>query len=177
LLDKNIICCENCGWKWSINIGGKNPYLCHKCGYENNSYLAGFKKSKWNEPYKKKRTTLDKKLNKKPGVYLIKSKQTGEIKYVGHSTTNLKRTLYRHFQNWNDRAQERYVYDKNRYLIRVIETTSKRAPELEKYLIAKYNPKDNRHKYPNTIPVDYKQELENAEFFNAYTQGAIDTPF
>lgn len=151
--------------------------MCHKCGYENISYLSGLKKSKWFEPYNGKKTTLDKKLNKKPGVYLIKSKQTGEIKYVGYSATNLKRTLYRHFQNWNDKAQDRYVYDKNRYLIRVIETTSKRAPQLEKYLIAKYNPKDNKNKYPSFVPVDYKQELENAEFFNAYTQGAQDTPF
>ena len=59
----------------------------------------------------------------------------------------------------------------------MIETTSKRAPELEKYLIAKYSPKDNKNKYPTEIPRDFKQELENAEFFNAYTQGAIDTPF
>lgn len=62
-------------------------------------------------------------------------------------------------------------------MIRVISTTSKRAPELEKYLIAKYNPKDNKNKYPSEIPIDFKQDLANAEFFNAYTQGAQDTPF
>jgi hypothetical protein len=44
-------------------------------------------------------------------------------------------------------------------------------------LIARYNPKDNKNKYPSEIPVDFKQDLANAEFFNAYTQGAQDTPF
>ena len=109
--------------------------MCHKCNFNNISYLAGFKKSKWNEPYNKKRTTLDKKLSNKPGVYLIKSKQTGEIKYVGYSSNNIKRTLYRHFQQHNDRQQERYIFDRHKHLIRVIETSKTRAPQLEKYLI------------------------------------------
>lgn len=108
---------------------------------------------------------------------MIKSKQTGKIKYIGHSANNIKRTLYRHFQVHNDKAQERFVYDKNKYLIRVIETTKKRAPELEQYLINKYKPVDNRNKYPNIEPVNYKQELENAQFFNAYNENVQDTPF
>lgn len=107
---------------------------------------------------------------------MIKSKRTGKIKYVGHSTNNLKRTLYRHFQQWNDKAQDRYVYDRNNYLIRVISTTAKRAPELEKYLINKYKPKDNKNKYPTLEPVDYSQQLENSNYFPAFTE-VQDTPF
>jgi hypothetical protein len=152
--------------------------LCHKCKTDNTPYLAGLKQSKWNEPYNGKKTTLAKDLSKTPGVYLIKSKQTGKIKYVGHSATNLKRTLYRHFQQWNDKAQDRYVYDKNKYLIRVIKTTSKRAPELEKYLIDKYKPKDNKNKYPTLEPVDFSQDLKQAEEWKAYLNNTVqDTPF
>lgn len=31
----NIIKCSNCNWSWQKKDGGKNPYLCHKCNYQN----------------------------------------------------------------------------------------------------------------------------------------------
>jgi DNA-directed RNA polymerase subunit RPC12/RpoP len=27
--------CENCGWEWNVEDGGKDPYVCHKCGHDN----------------------------------------------------------------------------------------------------------------------------------------------
>jgi hypothetical protein len=27
--------CKKCGWKWKLSNGGENPYLCHKCDYDN----------------------------------------------------------------------------------------------------------------------------------------------
>ena len=27
--------CEKCGWKWELEDGGKDPYICHKCGFDN----------------------------------------------------------------------------------------------------------------------------------------------
>jgi hypothetical protein len=27
--------CEECGWEWDLEDGGKDPYLCHKCGHDN----------------------------------------------------------------------------------------------------------------------------------------------
>ena len=27
--------CEKCSWKWDLANGGQEPYLCHKCGYDN----------------------------------------------------------------------------------------------------------------------------------------------
>jgi hypothetical protein len=27
--------CEECGWEWDLSDGGKDPYLCHKCGHDN----------------------------------------------------------------------------------------------------------------------------------------------
>ena len=153
--------------------------MCHKCNFNNISYLAGFKISKWNLPYNDKKTTLDKKLTNQPGVYLIKSKQTGEIKYVGYSSNNLKRTLYRHFQQHNDREQERFIFDRNKHLIRVIGTTKDRAPLLEKYLIDKYKPKANKNKYSKKKPKDFKKDLKLAkEWKTFYGSSTVqDTPF
>ena len=31
--DKKITC--QCGWSWELSDGGKEPYLCHKCGHDN----------------------------------------------------------------------------------------------------------------------------------------------
>ena len=33
------VICDNCGWKWKIADGGKDLYICHKCGYDNNPAL------------------------------------------------------------------------------------------------------------------------------------------
>jgi hypothetical protein len=29
------VICNNCGWKWAIKDGGKDLYVCHKCGHDN----------------------------------------------------------------------------------------------------------------------------------------------
>jgi DNA-directed RNA polymerase subunit RPC12/RpoP len=31
-----IIKCNQCGWKWKESEGGKDKYVCHKCGHNNN---------------------------------------------------------------------------------------------------------------------------------------------
>jgi predicted nucleic acid-binding Zn ribbon protein len=44
LFNKNInelvtdteIICDSCGWKWKIDDGGDDLYICHKCNYDNN---------------------------------------------------------------------------------------------------------------------------------------------
>ena len=44
VIDGNTIECEKCGWSWDKsdgNDGGeKNPYLCHKCGFNNQPTLS-----------------------------------------------------------------------------------------------------------------------------------------
>jgi len=30
--------CRECGWKWKKDDGGLDPYICHKCGYNNEKY-------------------------------------------------------------------------------------------------------------------------------------------
>lgn len=32
--DKDVVC-QNCSWSWDIEDDDPEPYLCHKCGYEN----------------------------------------------------------------------------------------------------------------------------------------------
>ena len=114
-------------------------------------------KTKFIEPYTKEgdkfKTNLDFLCSKchNSGVYFIKSEKTGEVIYIGYSAGNLYKTIYRHFQRWNDQKQERFVYSKIGYSIRVILTPPARAALLEKYLIQKHKPKDNEMKYNNYL--------------------------
>jgi hypothetical protein len=32
------VVCDNCDWSWAIADGGSKPFLCHKCGYDNNPF-------------------------------------------------------------------------------------------------------------------------------------------
>lgn len=125
-------------------------------------------KTRFREPYRKnKNGTLRVNIphlrdqDKQAGVYLIKSKRNGEIIYIGYSSSQLYKTILRHFQTWNDTSQERYTYSKNNYLIRVIITTPRRAAALEQYLILKYMPRDNKNKYQLSLSLkDEKQAVE-----------------
>ena len=33
-MDKTIVC-QGCNWEWKLSEGGKDPYMCHKCGHDN----------------------------------------------------------------------------------------------------------------------------------------------
>lgn len=119
------------------------------------------RRTKFVEPYKKVKKKNGETLYKnnipglkrkvrQTGVYVIKSKKTGEIIYVGCSWKNggqLYKTIFRHFQTWNDNEQERAVYDKNKYLIKVIYCPGKNALILERYFIRVFKPRDNSLKY------------------------------
>jgi DNA-directed RNA polymerase subunit RPC12/RpoP len=39
LEEEKMIRCKNCGWKWKASEGGKDPYVCHKCGNDNGSNI------------------------------------------------------------------------------------------------------------------------------------------
>lgn len=36
LTDDKIVC-QNCGWSWKVKDGGDDLYICHKCGFDNES--------------------------------------------------------------------------------------------------------------------------------------------
>jgi hypothetical protein len=52
--DEQMIDCDECGWEWSLEDGGKEPFVCHKCGHDNTekydmneSLRDWFKKEDW----------------------------------------------------------------------------------------------------------------------------------
>ena len=34
-INKTRVICYNCGWSWELSDGENDPYICHKCGYDN----------------------------------------------------------------------------------------------------------------------------------------------
>lgn len=116
------------------------------------------KKTRFKPPYKKdKKATFNYKIFATAGVYLIKNKN-GKIVYVGHSQSNLYKTMYRHFQEWKDK-QYRATYPKLGYTVRVVKTTPKQAVLLESLLIEKHKPKDN----PMKINLLTKKQVEKID--------------
>lgn len=88
------------------------------------------------------------------GVYIIK--KNDRILYVGLSLTDVRNTLYRHFQKWTDKRTnwtkksqmyERITYEgqnRNMFLVKVIFTPTKNEAQiLESLLILKLKPVDN----------------------------------
>ena len=107
--------------------------------------------TKFFKPYSSKLQTLQ---STGKGVYIIK--KGDKFVYVGMSATDVKKTMYRHFQKWTDlrssytkklQAYERVTYheeNKENFTCKVIYTsTDKEAHNLERLLINKLKPKDN----------------------------------
>ena len=107
------------------------------------------KKSNWKDPYKKdkgKISTNFRNTFEKSGVYIIKDKKTNKILYVGGSSNNLYRTMYRHFQSWTDK-QKRATYSKFGTKVKVILCSPQKAHSLEIQLTKKLKPRDIDYKY------------------------------
>ncbi len=104
------------------------------------------KKSKKFKPYTNTgRCTLQPTEGAKSGVYMIE--KAGKIVYVGYSASNLYKTMYRHFQSWDDPAQRRVTYANQKDIFcRVIFCPPTKAALLEEALILKYKPRDNEQK-------------------------------
>jgi excinuclease UvrABC nuclease subunit len=131
-------------------------------------------KSKLNYPYVNGRAFYT---AKQPGVYLIYKNQ--KLVYVGFSSYNVYKTLYRHFQQWNDPMQIRVVYSKNdsSIKVRVIYTTAIRARKLEKALIIKYRPKDNPDKLDSYLNNNKQEKQIISDAENEFTSNNDDLPF
>jgi hypothetical protein len=96
-------------------------------------------------------------LEGKSGAYLIRSKQTGEYIYAGESHTgNLRKTLCRHFHEWERKRRSRSPYNaaeggfkpgttygRHHYEVRVVFATGKAAIKAQNRLIRKFKPRDN----------------------------------
>lgn len=107
-------------------------------------------------PYNEKGKPTFKKRYVK-GVYIIRNKK--DILYIGYSSTDLYKTMYRHFQKWNDYSQVRVEYKNisNLKIDIILTSTKLQASRLEKALIIKYKPKDNPDQYWINFDVDDKE--------------------
>jgi hypothetical protein len=38
-VSNGVVTCSGCGWDWEISDGGNDPYICHKCGRDNESLV------------------------------------------------------------------------------------------------------------------------------------------
>jgi len=113
---------------------------------------------KWETPYKNERTTKGFTV-KKTGVYLIRSKETKRLLYVGMSKSCLYKAMYRHFQEWNDRRCYRIVYlNRDDYEVRIILVDFSRVDYIERRLIRVLNPQDNRERYENE---DFEESFDD----------------
>lgn len=133
----------------------------------NKKGIGAIEKTKFNAPYTNRKTNFSNAKNKS-GVYIIKKEN--EVVYVGHSKSNLYKTLYRHFQEWNHPYQKVTTYSQRQnYKVRIIFTTPEQAVRLEAYLVNKYKPVDNDHKLikyddSKTGKKEYQKMMEAAPF-------------
>jgi excinuclease UvrABC nuclease subunit len=119
---------------------------------------------KWQSPYTDAgRASKGFRFFKFPGVYLIRRKESKEIIYIGMSKSNAYKALYRHFETWNDRQYRVTYQDRDQYEVRIILTTYCQAVALERKLIKKYKPKDNREFYEYEEEYIPKMELVEPE--------------
>ena len=130
-------------------------------------------KSALNSPYKNGRPFYT---AKKSGVYLIF--KNNFLRYVGYSGYNVYKTLYRHFQSWNDPNQIRSVYSPNdqQIKVRVIYCNNSKAKKLESALIIKYQPIDNPDKLSNLI-IDKNEKKVLIELDDEFVTFNGDLPF
>lgn len=77
------------------------------------------------------------------GVYAIANLQ-GVVLYVGESHTDrLRKTLARHFQQWDDPDQARWTYDRFRVQVCWMQTSPSEAEEAERDWTEKLDPRDS----------------------------------
>jgi len=138
---------------------------------------------KFKPPYKPNGKTNFPETQKRTGVYIIK--KDNAIIYIGYSESDLYKTLYRHFQTWNDQQQPDRISYKNqlsraKFTVRVVFTTPKRAAALEKALIIKHNPKDNYLKYKsymNEATQTEKNYINSVEQIYEFAPVLNEAPF
>ena len=131
-------------------------YELIKSAFMNNKFKNGYALTPFFEPYIKmrrgsrKRGILNPMLSEasgRAGVYIIKNADSGKIQYVGNSTSDLKRTLLRHFQVWNDTDFTRPTYLAGNWMVRLIyleDTSNENVFTVEAALIDDLKPVDNR---------------------------------
>ena len=131
-------------------------------------------KSKLKTPYQDNgRATF--KIRKRPGCYIIYKNDV--VRYVGFSGVDVYKALYRHFQTWNDKRQQRVTYERLAGIkVRVIYTnTAGQASKLEKALIIKLKPADNIQQYWINYDVDASEQKIYDNYINEPSSDIVST--
>lgn len=142
--------------------------------------LTAMKVFKYHPPYRPNGRCAFPETKSRSGIYLIK--ENDKLVYIGFSSADLYKTMYRHFQEWTDRsykggrvipAEIRVTYKarmkRNRYTVRIVFCTAIQAARLEKMLIIKHNPRDNHLKYEN-----YNQTAWDNNIVDAYLDAPVE---
>lgn len=121
------------------------------------------------------------------GVYVLR--ESGKIVYIGFSGTDVRKTMYRHFQKWTDRRHPEnrrgYLYDRVTYINKRDKftaqvffcKTAKEAATLENALILKYEPRDNSAKldlFAAGVKRDILTKAKEATFYSVTNE---ENPF
>lgn len=124
-------------------------------------------KSRQYPPYAANGSTNFRYTSEKPGVYMIYRNE--RLVYIGYSGNNLYRTMYRHFQRWScKKCNLKWIgisyysqMSSHKFTVRVCLTnTATQAANLEKALILKYQPADNKDKLQNYAPTKAIDTIE-----------------
>ena len=101
-------------------------------------------------------------LRKVSGVYVIRMQYSGDIAYVGESSSNrLYSTLTRHFQRWSNKFDTAgATYDRKYIQVAVIVVPRDHARFLQNELICTLRPSDNR------LLCDQLFDPDNPETYN-----------
>lgn len=129
------------------------------------------KKTKLFRPYKNGKPTF--KIRNKSGAYLIY--KDGKVVYVGYSSVDVYKTMYRHFQQWNATQNVVSFYGEflENFRCKIIFCTPKQAVALEYYFINKYMPDLNIH-VPNIYKDRSYKEKTVKTLFNIYAEDVKD---
>lgn len=84
-------------------------------------------------------------LRNQSGAYVIRSRLTGEVLYVGESHTgNLAKTITRHFHAWRDEPERpHFTYSRHHVEVGVRVTPPGSAAGAQDNLIQRLHPRDN----------------------------------
>lgn len=41
------VICDKCEWTWKLSDGGSDPYICHKCGHDNQTKKSEMTERCW----------------------------------------------------------------------------------------------------------------------------------
>lgn len=134
--------------------------------------IGALKKSRFLPPYAPDGSATFSDMRGRSGVYVIR--RNGVVVYVGYSSTNLYRTLYRHFQRWTHHSQEvvTYVNDRGVFTVRVLLCSPAQAKRYEVALVRKYKPRDNARKM-SSMNLSAKEEEKLVSNYGR----AEDAPF